>query len=146
MSSHPDRFHDSAAERPDDESTVSGEQGQSTPANDPAADSHQRQLRLDAIRQAIEDGVYDHDDLFDRALQRMVGHDDFVTEDSDLPHQTSVETSAEQLAETSTEMSAEPPSQSPTDPSVDDHRPSADRTEDSPSMDDEASTDIDQDE
>lgn len=82
MSSHSDRFHDPSADRSADEPTAAGEQAASgDTAGGDTADPNQRQRRLDAIRQAIDDGVYDHDELFDRALLRMLGHDDFTPDD-----------------------------------------------------------------
>lgn len=85
MSSSSDRFRDA---QPND-----SERADAPSANGPSQPSQQhhrpeeslteaerRQLRLDAIKQAIEDGVYDHEDLLDRALKKMVDRIDLDDE------------------------------------------------------------------
>lgn len=94
MSAHSDRFPTPSGPSPDDDSgsPSSADQSPVDPSSvDPSQDAgagaslteaEQRQLRLDAIKRAIDEGVYDHDDLFDRALRRMMDHED-LTGDAD---------------------------------------------------------------
>ena len=87
MSSHSDRFPSSAGPPPDDDSGVTPSADQSPEAGEPAlSEAEQRQLRLDAIKRAIDEGVYDHEDLFDRALRRMIDHED-LADDSESSEQ-----------------------------------------------------------
>ncbi|MCR9198180.1 MAG: hypothetical protein NXI04_06025 [Planctomycetaceae bacterium] len=79
MSSHSDRFPSPAGPSPDDDSGATPSADQSPDAGERVlSEAEQRQLRLDAIKRAIDEGVYDHDDLFDRALRRMIDHDDLA--------------------------------------------------------------------
>lgn len=87
MSSHSDRFPSPAGPSPDDDSGATPPADQSSDADEAAIPpDEQRQLRLDAIKRAIDEGVYDHEDLFDRALRRMINHED-LADDSDSSEQ-----------------------------------------------------------